>query len=124
MLGNLDAATAARFLGPLMPDPRCGWRAAWMGYVVFGAGAIGAVVGGCLFQAGFEVTLIARGVLLQALQPNGLRLEPPADTGAVGVAAVGHPREIDWATGQVVLMAVKGQQSLGRVERTRRGCPA
>ena len=46
MLGNLDAATAARLLGPLMPDPQCGWHAAWMGYVVFGAGAIGAVVAG------------------------------------------------------------------------------
>ena len=52
----------ARFLGPLTPDPWCGWHAAWMGYVVFGAGAIGAVVGGRLFQAGFDVTLIARGV--------------------------------------------------------------
>lgn len=74
MLGNLNAATAVRFLGPLMPDPRCGWRAAWMGYVIFGAGAIGAVVDSCLFQAGFEVTLIARGVHLQALQPNGCDL--------------------------------------------------
>src|SRR5665647_3179007 len=63
---------------PSYPNPRCGWHAAWMGYVVFGAGAIGAVVGGRLFQAGFEVTLIARGVHLQALQTNGLRLESPA----------------------------------------------
>ena len=99
-------------LAPLIVEPWCGWHAAWMGYVVFGAGAIGAVVGGRLFQAGFEVTLIARGVHLQALQANGLRLESPADTEAVGVAAVGHPREIDWGTGQVVLMAVKSQQSL------------
>jgi 2-dehydropantoate 2-reductase len=83
-----------------------------MGYVVFGAGAIGAVVGGRLFQAGFEVTLIARGVHLQAIRTNGLRLESPAGTETVGVVAVGHPREIDWGTGQVVLMAVKSQQSL------------
>src|SRR5665647_2687908 len=103
---------AARFPGPLTPDPWCGWHAAWMGYVVFGAGAIGAVVGGRLFQAGFDVTLIARGVHLQALQTNGLRLESPAGTETVDVAAVGHPREIDWGTGQVVLMAVKSQQSL------------
>jgi len=100
------------FLAPLMRDPRCGWHAAWMGYVVFGAGAIGAVVGGRLFQAGFEVTLIARGAHLQALQTNGLRLESPAGTETVDVAAVGHPREIDWGTGQVVLMAVKSQHSL------------
>jgi len=30
----------------------------------------------------------------------------------VDVAAVGHPSEIDWGTGQVVLMAVKSQQSV------------
>ena len=45
-----------------------------MGYVVLGAGAIGAVVGGRLFQAGCDVTLIARGAHLEALQARGLRL--------------------------------------------------
>jgi 2-dehydropantoate 2-reductase len=83
-----------------------------MGYVVFGAGAIGAVVGGRLFQAGFDVTLIARGLHLQALQTKGLRLQTPAGTETVDVAAVGHPHEIDWSKGQVVLMTVKSQQSL------------
>jgi choline dehydrogenase-like flavoprotein len=64
----------ARFLGLLTPNPRCGWHAAWMGYVVFGAGAIGAVVGGRLFQAGFDVTLIARGVHLQRYKRTGCDL--------------------------------------------------
>jgi 2-dehydropantoate 2-reductase len=67
-----------------------------MGYVVFGAGGIGAVVGGRLFQAGFDVTLIARGVHLQALQANGLRLQSPAGDEPVAVASMGHPREVDW----------------------------
>jgi len=83
-----------------------------MGYVVFGAGAIGAVVGGRLSQAGRNVTLIARGAHLEALQARGLRLESPASTDTVRVAAVGHPREIDWSTNHVVLIAVKSQQSL------------
>jgi len=39
-----------------------------MSYVVFDAGAIGAVVGGRLFQAGCDVTLIARGAHLEALR--------------------------------------------------------
>jgi len=82
---------ATQFLGPLTPNAWCGWHAAWTGYVVFGAGAIGAVVGGRLLQAGFDVTLIARGVHLQALQASGLRLESPAGTETVDVAAVGHP---------------------------------
>ncbi len=83
-----------------------------MGYVVFGAGAIGAVVGGRLSQAGYDVTLIARGAHLQALQARGLRLESPAGIDTVRVAAVGHPREIEWRTRHVVLMAMKSQHTL------------
>jgi 2-dehydropantoate 2-reductase len=83
-----------------------------MGYVVLGAGAIGAVVGGRLLQAGLDVTLIARGANLEALQAIGLRLESPAGTETVRVRAVSHPGEIDWATRPVVLMAVKSQHSL------------
>jgi 2-dehydropantoate 2-reductase len=83
-----------------------------MGYVVFGAGAIGGVVGGRLIQAGFDVTLIARGAHLEALQARGLRLESPASTETLRPAAVGHPREIDWGNSHVVLMAVKSHQTL------------
>jgi len=83
-----------------------------MGYVVFGAGAIGAVVGGRLFQAGCDVTLIARGAHLEALQAHGLRLESPASTDTVRLAAVGHPREVDWRRNHVVLLAVKSQHTL------------
>ena len=99
-------------LWPLAPDPSPGVHAEPMGYVVFGAGAIGAVVGGRLFQAGFDVTLTARGAHLRALQANGLRLQPPAGDETVAVASVGHPREVDWGTKQVVVMAVKSQHSL------------
>jgi 2-dehydropantoate 2-reductase len=81
-----------------------------MRYVVLGAGAIGAVVGGRLSQAGYDVTLIARGAHLEALRARGLRLESPAGTDTLRVAAVGHPREIDWRTRPVVLIAVKSHQ--------------
>jgi 2-dehydropantoate 2-reductase len=80
-------------------------------YVVLGAGAIGAVVGGRLFQAGCDVTLIARGAHLAALQADGLHLESPTGTDLVRVPVVGHPREIEWGPRHVVLMAVKSQQT-------------
>ena len=83
-----------------------------MRYVVFGAGAIGAVVGGRLGQAGYDVTLIARGAHLEALQTRGLRLESPTGTATVRLPAVGHPQDIEWGTKRVVLMAVKSQQTL------------
>jgi 2-dehydropantoate 2-reductase len=83
-----------------------------MGYVVFGAGAIGAVVGGRLSQAGHDVTLIARGAHLQAMKDRGLRLESPASTDLIRIPAVGHPREVDWDAGHVVLLAVKSQHTV------------
>jgi 2-dehydropantoate 2-reductase len=79
--------------------------------VVLGAGAIGAVVGGRLCQAGDDVTLIARGAHLEAIQARGLRLESPARSDTVRVTAVGHPRQIQWDSNHVVLMAVKSQQT-------------
>jgi 2-dehydropantoate 2-reductase len=45
-----------------------------MKIAVFGAGAIGGYLGARLAQAGEEVTLIARGPHLQAMQEGGLRL--------------------------------------------------
>ena len=42
---------------------------------IYGAGAIGGLLGGRLSAAGHEVTLIARGRHLDALRANGIRLE-------------------------------------------------
>jgi len=83
-----------------------------MGYVVFGAGAIGGVVGGRLFQAGRDVTLIARGAHLEVLRSRGLRLESPAGDDLISCPAVGHPGEVAWRDDHVVLMAVKSQQTI------------
>ncbi len=80
-------------------------------YVVLGAGAIGGVVGGRLFQAGLEVTLIARGQHLAILRAQGLRLESPAEAVTLPIPAVGHPGEIDWEAETTVLLAVKSQQT-------------
>jgi 2-dehydropantoate 2-reductase len=95
-----------------------------MPYVVFGAGAIGAVVGGRLSQAGYDVELIARGAHLQALKAGGLRLESPESTDTLRLGAVSHPREIDWSTSPVVLLAVKSQQSLAALSALAAVAPA
>ena len=47
---------------------------------IVGAGAIGCFVGARLARAGVDVTLIARGAHLRALQSNGLRLLERDDT--------------------------------------------
>jgi 2-dehydropantoate 2-reductase len=82
-----------------------------MGYVVYGAGAIGGVVGARLFEAGFDVTLIARGRHLDVLRTEGLRIESPDAVATLRIPAVGHPRDIEWRTRPVVLIAMKSQHT-------------
>ena len=51
-----------------------------MRYIIFGAGAIGGVIGARLHRAGKDVVLIARGRHLEAIRQSGLRLETPGGT--------------------------------------------
>jgi 2-dehydropantoate 2-reductase len=48
-----------------------------MRIAIFGAGAVGAYIGGRLAQAGEQVALLARGDHLQALARHGLRVDSP-----------------------------------------------
>lgn len=82
-----------------------------MRFVVYGAGAIGGLVGGRLFEAGHSVTLIARGAHLDAMQNDGLTIEDPDRTRTVKVPAVGSPEEAGVEPGDVVLMAMKTQDT-------------
>ena len=45
-----------------------------MRFVVYGAGAIGGVVGARMFQNGHDVVLIARGAHYEAIRDKGLRI--------------------------------------------------
>ncbi len=102
-----------------------------MRFVVLGAGAIGAAVGGRLHQAGHDVTLVARGEHGRALA-SGLTLEAPDESVRLQVPTVSSPAEVDWRAGgtdgepgddtdasdtdandtdTIVLLAVKGQHT-------------
>ncbi len=81
--------------------------------MVYGAGAVGGVVGARLHQAGFGVTLIARGAHLDRIRNAGLTVESPVESVTLRIPAVAHPREIDWADQPVVLLATKSQHTLG-----------
>jgi 2-dehydropantoate 2-reductase len=82
-----------------------------MRFVVYGAGAIGGVIGGRLFQAGHDVTLIARGEHLRALQGDGLTLATPGGSATLPVPAVGHPAEAAPGEGDVVILAMKSHDT-------------
>ena len=82
-----------------------------MRFVVYGAGAIGGVIGARLHRHGHEVVLIARGEHLDAIRAGGLRVESPHATEVVAVPAVAHPAEIAWRAGDGVLLATKTQHT-------------
>ncbi len=89
-----------------------------MRFVVYGAGAIGGVVGGRLAQHGHEVVLIARGEHHDAIRDRGLRLvspDPAADRGTdtvtLTIPVVSHPAGIDFRDDDVVLLAMKSQHT-------------
>lgn len=82
-----------------------------MRYVIYGAGAIGGVIGADLHLHGHETVLIARGEHLAAIRARGLTFESPRGIENVRCAAVAHPSEIDWRDGDIVLLTMKTQDT-------------
>lgn len=65
-----------------------------MKFCVFGAGAVGGFVGGMVARGGADVSLVARGVHLSALQANGLKIVTPDEEFAVDVPATDRPADL------------------------------
>lgn len=83
-----------------------------MRFIVFGAGAIGGVVGARLFEHGHEVLLVARGAHARAIRERGLRVESPDGSTTLAVPVVEHPSEIAFREREdVVLLATKSQDT-------------
>jgi 2-dehydropantoate 2-reductase len=82
-----------------------------MRYLILGAGAIGAAIGGRLFQHGCDVVLIARGEHLRALRADGLELRDPTATARLRIEAVGTVEAAEPRPDDVVLLATKSQHS-------------
>jgi 2-dehydropantoate 2-reductase len=80
-------------------------------YIVIGAGAVGAGIGGSLHHAGVDVVLVARGDHLAALQRNGLEMVTPTDTRRVWVRATTGPEEIALTPDDVLVLTTKTQQA-------------
>ena len=81
-----------------------------MKIAVVGAGAIGGYVGGLLSAAGEDVTFIARGSNLDAIQQRGMRvvLEDGTEVNAAQARACEQPR--DAGPQDVVFLTVKAHQ--------------
>ena len=82
-----------------------------MRFIIYGAGAIGGVIGAGLCRQDEEVVVIARGAHGAAISRGGLRVETPDETFTVTPAVVSEPKEISFRDGDVVLLAVKSQDT-------------
>ena len=80
-----------------------------MRVIIYGAGAIGGVVGGHLSRVGQDVTFIGRPGHMNAIQQRGLSLVTPTATYTLRVPVVTAPRQIDFGPGDVVFLCMKGQ---------------
>ncbi len=80
-----------------------------MKIAIMGAGGIGGCYGGLLAQAGFDVTLIARGAHLKAISEKGLKLLQPDGELTVDVAATDDPSVVGPV--DLVIFSVKAHQN-------------
>lgn len=86
-----------------------------MNFAIVGAGAIGGYLGACLARAGLEVTLIARGPHLAAMQTHGLRVQE-----ADGTCFTTHPACTDRldaiASAETIFVTLKAHSLPGMAE--------
>ncbi len=72
---------------------------------IYGAGAIGGWIGTLLAEAGCQVSVVARGTTLDALQTHGLRLQTKDGSRSVPVKASANPADL--GEQDLVVVAVK-----------------
>jgi 2-dehydropantoate 2-reductase len=82
-----------------------------MRFVVYGAGAVGGVIGARLFQQGHDVTLIARGAHYEAVRDRGLHLDTPDESVTLPIPVADRPAAVTFRPGDVVLLAMKTQDT-------------
>ena len=89
-----------------------------MKYLIYGAGGIGGCLAAFLAQGGKDVSLIARGAHLEAIQENGLVLETGHGTFAVPVRACEQEQVTDKP--DVIFVCVKGYSLEGTLPTLKR----
>lgn len=80
-----------------------------MRIAVMGAGSVGGYLGGMLWRAGHEVSLIARGAHLAAIRDSGLRVVRDLEEFTARCHATDYPSEVGPV--EIVLLTVKTYQN-------------
>jgi 2-dehydropantoate 2-reductase len=79
-------------------------------YVVLGAGAIGATIGGRLAEGGYDVALVGRGEHARAVKRDGLRLAMPDRIARLRIPMLAM-EELRLTSDDVLIVAVKSQDT-------------
>ena len=87
-----------------------------MDYVIYGAGAVGGVVGARLHLAGIATTVVARGEHLARIRADGLVLDSADGRTTVRVPAASTAGDVSWTDDTVVLLCVKSHQTQAALE--------
>ena len=97
-----------------------------MRFTIFGAGAIGGVMGGRLRQSGEDVRLVARGAHAAAIADRGLTLRSPDGDAVVPVPVVDSTEgldQLDWRPDDVVVLGVKSDATIDVIDELARVAP-
>ena len=81
--------------------------------VIYGAGAVGGVLGGLLSLSGAQVVLIGRPGNMNEIRAHGLNVVTSSSTRNVKLPVVTSPKQIDFGSDNVVFLCVKGQDTDG-----------
>jgi len=85
-------------------------------YVIFGAGAVGTLLGGRLAEAGLDVVLVARGEQARVMARDGLRLKRDTGETVVRLPVCEQPSEVGFIDGDVVVLTMKTHHALPALE--------
>ncbi|MGZ4715272.1 MAG: ketopantoate reductase family protein [Acidimicrobiales bacterium] len=97
-----------------------------MRFTIFGAGAIGGVIGGRLAQSGEDVQLVARGSHADAIGRHGLTVRSPEGDVTLQIPVVDSSAGIDGLdlrADDVVIIAVKSDATIGVIDALTRVAP-
>ena len=94
-----------------------------MRFVIYGAGAVGGVIGARLRQHGHAVLLIARGAHLEAIRAGGLRIESADESATLAIPVAPDPAAAGLRDDDVVLLAMKSQDTQGALDALRAVAP-
>ena len=87
-----------------------------MRFVIYGAGAIGGLLGGLSARGRASGRADRPGRHPTALQTEGLTIERPDREAVLDVPAVGRPDELDWTDPTAVVLTMKSQDTEAAVE--------